>query len=176
MSRLPQPTFECAGSRRLLLAPSSVRNSVGRVRYLRLVPRDQAARNEYMRNYMKDWYNRRHAEAITKLGGRCAKCGSTRRLEIDHKDPATVDRRMRGGRGGMWTASEERFQAELAKCQLLCHDCHVAKTLEDRGFKAAKGTHGTLSAYQYCGPPKCEECKAAKRAYMQEYMRTYKRR
>jgi hypothetical protein len=124
--------------------------------------------NAYMAAYMKSWYDRRHAEAVEKLGGRCSQCGSTERLEIDHKDPKTADQRMRRGRGGMWTASEERFQAELAKCQLLCHDCHVDKTIRERGFTPAKGTHGTLSAYRYCGPPKCEECKKAKREYARD--------
>jgi hypothetical protein len=132
------------------------------------VAQTREQRNAYMAAYMKAWYDRRRAEAIAKLGGQCVRCGTTENLEIDHKDPATVDRRMRQGRGGMWTASEERFQAELAKCQLLCHSCHRSKTLEDRGFKPAKGTHGTLSAYRYCGPPKCEECKAAKREYAQQ--------
>lgn len=69
----------------------------------------------------------------------------------------------------MWTASEARFKAELAKCQLLCKPHHLEKTLRERGFKPAKGTHGTLSAYKSCGPPKCEECKKAKRDYQREY-------
>jgi hypothetical protein len=121
--------------------------------------------NAHMAAYMKEWYERRRAEAVAALGGHCAWCDETENLEFDHIDPATKITTI----SKLWTASEVRFQAELAKCQLLCVPHHIEKTLAERGFKPAKGTHGTLSAYRYCGPPKCEECKAAKREYMQAY-------
>jgi 5-methylcytosine-specific restriction endonuclease McrA len=131
------------------------------------VVRSREEYNEYMRQYMKNWYDRRHAQAIEQLGGKCARCGTTENLQFDHVDPATKTMDI----AKMWTASEERFQKELAKCQLLCEECHKKKTLIDKGQKPAKGTHGTLSAYKYCGPPKCEECRAVKREYMQSYER-----
>jgi hypothetical protein len=127
--------------------------------------------NAYMREYMKKWIASRRIKAIQQLGGKCVQCGSTERLEFDHIIRGSQDPKSRGGQGVMWTFSEKRLQAELAKCQLLCHDCHWKKTLEDLGIKSAKGTHGTLSAYRYCGPPKCEECKAVKREYMRGYER-----
>lgn len=135
-------------------------SQIGRALYLR-----RMSSNEYMRQYMKDWYDRRHAEATAQLGGCCAACGATENLEFDHIDPASKTMTI----ARMWTASEVRFQAELAKCQLLCKPCHFEKTLRDRGFTAAKGTHGTLSAYRYCGPPKCEDCKRAKREYFTQW-------
>lgn len=115
--------------------------------------------NARMAAYMKAWYDRRHAEAVAALGGHCARCLETENLEFDHINPATKCMTI----AKMWTASEVRFQAELKKCQLLCRPHHLEKSLEERGQKPARGTHGTLSAYRYCGPPKCEDCKAAKR-------------
>src|SRR5208282_5957069 len=118
--------------------------------------------NAYMREYMKERCRQRHAVAVEQLGGKCTKCDGTEQLEFDHIVAGSYDPRSRGGKGTMWTFSEKRLQEELAKCQLLCHDCHWEKTLEDLDRKPAKGTHGTLSAYRWCGPPKCEECRAVK--------------
>lgn len=136
------------------------------------MPETRAEYNARMARYMKSWYDRRHAEATAALGGACVRCGVTEDLEFDHIDPATKTMTI----AKMWTASKKRFQDELAKCQLLCKPCHQAKTLAERGMKAAKGTHGTLSAYRYCGPPKCEECKKANRDYSQSRRDSLKRR
>jgi hypothetical protein len=124
--------------------------------------RDRERYNAYMAAYMKSWYNRRHAEAVEALGGRCSYpgCEEIDNIQFDHIDPKTKTMVI----SKMWTASEERFQAELRKCQLLCSPHHLEKTLEEKGQRSARGTHGTMSAYRYCGPPKCEVCKAAKRA------------
>lgn len=122
--------------------------------------------NGYMRKFMLAKYHRRRREAIRKLGGRCALCGSKRKLEFDHRDPSKKSFSLWSG-----TVSEERFQMELKKCQLLCQVCHRDKTLRDLGRKLAKGTHGSLSAYPYCGPPKCSACRKAKSDYMREYYR-----
>jgi hypothetical protein len=126
------------------------------------VARNREGYNAYNRAFMKAWYDRRHAEAVAALGGHCAHpgCRLTEDLQFDHIDPKTKTMTI----AKMWTASEERFQAELAKCQLLCGPHHLEKTLAERGQQAAPGTHGTVTAYRYCGPPKCEACKAAKRA------------
>lgn len=113
-----------------------------------------------MATYMKERYDRRHAQAVAQLGGHCARCPVTVNLEFDHIDPSTKTMTI----AKMWTASEVRFQQELAKCQLLCREHHLEKTLAERGQASARGTHGTISAYRYCGPPKCDACKAAKRA------------
>jgi 5-methylcytosine-specific restriction endonuclease McrA len=73
-------------------------------------------------------YHRRRRAAIRHLGGRCAACGATTRLEFDHVDPSrktlSVSR--------AWSVAAERFWAEIEACQLLCTECHLAKTLEQR--------------------------------------------
>lgn len=109
--------------------------------------------------YSRAYQNKRNAErrswAIKTLGGKCVVCGSRDRLEIDHIDPSTKSFTISGAS----SASNERFEREVRKCQLLCRRHHHEKTVRERGFKMAAGTHGTLSAYRYC---KCDLCRAAK--------------
>lgn len=117
-----------------------------------------ASDNEYMRAYMLRRYNRRMQEARSKLGNRCVRCGATKDLQLDHKDRETKSFTI----GRMWSVSEQRFEMELSKCQLLCRTCHEEKTLLDKGQVSGKVTHGTLSSYRYC---KCDACKLAKSNY-----------
>lgn len=107
-------------------------------------------------------YQKRRQYAIEKLGGKCNVCGSTKNLQIDH-----IFRQEKSFPiSQMWSISLERFNAELDKCQLLCKDCHKAKTLWEVGQKPAITTHGTLSAYRYC---KCNVCRKAYSDYYKEY-------
>jgi len=103
----------------------------------------------------------RRAMAIELLGGKCAKCGSTDRLQFDH---VNNDREgLRGLVSQLFACKLERLMAELEKCQLLCMVCHGEKTRADHGFTGYK--HGMLSMYtnQKC---RCDECKGANAAYM----------
>ena len=118
--------------------------------------------NEYMQQYMLERYHRRRNEAISKLGGKCVQCSERGNLDIDHIDPHTKSFTL----AQCGSASEERWQDELQKCQLLCKPCHRNKTLKDRGQKSAREVHGTLSSYRYC---KCELCKAAKSEHNRKY-------
>lgn len=85
---------------------------------------------EYMRDYMRNRARRMRADIITHLGGKCVKCGSLDRLQVDHIDPTTKT----SHRITMW--SRVKRDAELAKCQLLCHGCHWAKTIRERRDRA----------------------------------------
>ena len=118
---------------------------------------------EEFRIYQRAKRGRSREWALARLGGACVVCGSTEDLQFDHKDPAT--KLFEISKAG--TYAREKFEAELAKCQLLCVKHHIEKTLRDAEATSARGTHGTLSAYRYCGPPKCELCKRAKREYAQ---------
>ncbi len=83
----------------------------------------------YMRKYMRNRYHARIKAAHTALGGKCAECGRTERLQIDHADPKQKAFVVGGQR---WNAKLEVWLNELSKCQLLCHWCHVAKTNAER--------------------------------------------
>lgn len=56
--------------------------------------------------------------------GPCKKCGSIDDLELDHIDPTKKVSH------NVWTWADERRARELAKCQALCHNCHVEKTYD----------------------------------------------
>ncbi len=122
------------------------------------MPRSREARNAYMRQYMKSWYDRRHAQAIEQLGGKCTWCGSTGNLQFDHIDPVTKTMTI----AKMWTASELRFQAELMKCQLLCELHHKEKTREEISVPHGGGVSGKRNC-------PCMLCKHKKAQYMAAY-------
>lgn len=124
---------------------------------------------EYMNDYMKNRWKERRIKAIKKLGGKCVKCPSVENLEFDHIDPSSKIRNV----AQMSSMSEEIFWLEVSKCQLLCFECHKAKTLIDLDHVNAKTTHGTLSSYRYC---KCDLCKQAKADYMKNYNKTHVRK
>jgi hypothetical protein len=75
---------------------------------------------EYMREYQRIWIAARRAAFFA--GKVCAKCGNSENLELDHIDPAVKVS------AAIWSWSDERRAIELAKCQVLCHDCHLKKT------------------------------------------------
>lgn len=110
---------------------------------------------------MTRYYKMRNL-VIDLLGGHCQECNETDNLEIDHinQEDKSFDP------GKFFNLSLEKIKKEISKCQLLCKDCHLKKTLRDRGQKPAKGTHGTLSSYRYCH---CELCKKAMRDWTREY-------
>jgi len=117
-----------------------------------------------MKVYMLKRYHDRMNDARDKLGSKCCKCGSLENLQIDHIDPELKSWTI----GQMWSLSQNKFDEELKKCQLLCFRCHNLKTLEQNGKQDAKSLkfHGTLSTYRYC---KCNLCRKAKSDWMKIY-------
>lgn len=88
---------------------------------------------EQKRNYQREWLAQRRRRAIQFLGGACVQCGSQDDLEIDHREAhGTIG-------GKLWSRAWWRIEDELEKCQLLCHDCHVAKSATE---KATGVNHG----------------------------------
>lgn len=106
---------------------------------------------EVDRAYHREWVRKRRASFFH--GKCCVKCGSIQRLELDHIDPKTKVTH------AIWTWSEERRNNELAKCQVLCHDCHMTKTLAER----PKTTHGTIQMY-FVHKCRCKLCVDKKRS------------
>lgn len=76
---------------------------------------------EKQRTYQREWMARRRKEWLD-ANGPCIDCDSRENLEVDHVDAATkVSHRV-------WSWSQARRVAELAKCVVRCKPCHVAKT------------------------------------------------
>lgn len=116
---------------------------------------DQGARREYQRR----WVAARR-RAWIKANGPCRHCGSSRKLEVDHVDPSTK----KYNPTKLWSLSDQRREAELAKCQVLCHACHAVKTAAE---KARPITHATTTGYRRgC---RCGACRAAASAWNRQY-------
>ena len=88
-------------------------------------------RGEKQREYQRQWVAARRAEWI-KIHGPCQRCGSWLGLEIDHIDPAKKERII----SGIWSHADR--DVELAKCQVLCHSCHLRKTAAEHTGRRPK--------------------------------------
>lgn len=95
--------------------------------------------------YKRDWSRQRRSQALYLLGGKCKRCGTAERLEFDHIDPKEKSFAI----GKFGSHSWEDILKELDKCQLLCHDCHVIKTKEDRPVPD-HGTWAKIKSGCYC--------------------------
>lgn len=80
---------------------------------------------EKQSEYQLNWMNSRRDEWINE-NGPCAECKSSEDLEVDHIDPETKTWEP----AQIWSRKKEDRDKELAKCQVLCHDCHLEKTKE----------------------------------------------
>lgn len=90
--------------------------------------------NEYMKHYMADRRKKRRNSLLVMAGGKCCKCESTTFLEFDHIDPTLKAFQLdKQNMDRPWDVILEEF----SKCQLLCRDCHVRKSVEEGSF-----THG----------------------------------
>ena len=107
--------------------------------------RDLTKKREYARIWIQ---NRRQTWFANKV---CVNCGSTENLELDHINPTTkIDHKI-------WSWTESRRLEELEKCQVLCEDCHLIKSINERNYSK---THGMLSTYNKgC---RCLDCKQRK--------------
>jgi len=93
------------------------------------------------REYQRIWMSNRREQGIQHLGGKCVHCGSTRDLEIDHIDPSVKSYAM----GSLWGHRWETILTELAKCQILCHECHTRKSrIEGSWVSGAKLTEDNV--------------------------------
>lgn len=105
--------------------------------------KDPAERTAYQRKWM-----RARRETWLQQNGPC-RCGSWADLEVDHVDPSQkVSHRI-------WSWSESRRAAELAKCQVLCGDCHKAKTAQEKKARAKHGSETMYVKYK-C---RCDDCR-----------------
>lgn len=118
--------------------------------------------NEYMREYIAKRYKRLRSEWIERLGGKCVMCGSEDNLEFDHID---ASQKKYNVSKILSTHSKQKVEEEMAKCQLLCSECHLEKSLrEDDILNVEHG--GGLSGKKNCP---CDLCKAKKSQYMKNW-------
>jgi hypothetical protein len=99
----------------------------------------------------------RRAKWISE-NGPCANCGSWDSLEVDHVDPESKSFNI----SRCWTLGGTKLQAELSKCQVLCHECHLLKTRKER---TVVPPHGNRRRYK---PPyrcRCGLCKLSQSDY-----------
>jgi len=94
-----------------------------------------------------------------KAHGPCVRCQSGERLEVHHRDQTQkINHRV-------WSWSEARRTAELAKCEVLCRHCHIAIHSTNR-----RKEHGRGAYDRGC---RCEVCRAAKAAQAARYHRQH---
>lgn len=103
------------------------------------------------REYQRLWRARRRSDWLSE-NGPCVRCGSWEDLEVDHTD------RTKKVAHNVWSWSPARREAELAKCQILCHPCHVEKTWKEDFLPRQ---HGTDAMYGK-GKCRCLPCREAR--------------
>lgn len=90
-------------------------------------------KKEHNKIWMRGFRRKRNLQRKEYLlkNGPCKRCGSTENLELDHIDPKSKSFMT----SHIFLRSKKIRDNELKKCQILCQECHKAKTLEDRGLK-----------------------------------------
>lgn len=80
---------------------------------------------------------RKWLESVRATG--CIKCGETRSgcLDFHHRDPATKEFQI--GKGVLAQYAKERIAREIAKCDILCSNCHRQFHYDDREINEQEG-------------------------------------
>jgi hypothetical protein len=102
------------------------------------------------REYCRVWVKKRRDRFFS--GKSCSVCGSSEDLVIHHENPGEkINHRI-------WSWTDTRRSAEIAKCVILCKKCHI----EHHAQEKRKYIHGTITMYQKhkC---RCELCREANR-------------
>lgn len=125
---------------------------------------------EERRNYQNIRRNKIRQELVLYLGGSCVVCQATDQLELDHKNPQTKSFTIASG----LDKPKDVLLAEVNKCQLLCKDCHLKKTVTEyssawnKGILTQQNRHGNASGYN-TDKCRCEECKKWKSITRRRY-------
>lgn len=111
------------------------------------------------RAYQRAWAARRRAEFFA--GKTCEWCDSSDDLHLHHRDPSQKESH------SIWSWSETRRLAEIAKCVVLCAACHMRAHGEARRVEAElRSPHGTIR--RYWNGCRCESCRNARRDHARE--------
>lgn len=112
------------------------------------------------REFQRLWIAKRRKDFFD-ANGPCVKCSSWNRLELDHINPEDKVSH------AIWSWSEKRRLEEIAKCQVLCHECHLQKTIAQFTKEKVCGTE--LCYKNGC---RCDECRAANAENSRRHRRT----
>ena len=104
---------------------------------------------ETQKGYQRQWIAKRRSDWLAD-NGPCIVCRSTEKLEVDHIDPLEKETHR------VWSWSVARRDVELRKCQVLCSECHKAKTYKNQNY----GLHGVSRYRAGCRCDVCKECKS----------------
>ena len=116
---------------------------------------------EEKRKYAREWTKARRMSFFS--GKKCKECGTTENLQLHHIDPKKKESHR------IWSWSKKRREKEIAKCVVLCHDCHV------NAHTRVQVTHGTASCYRH-GKCRCSLCREANTIAVREMRRRKKER
>jgi 5-methylcytosine-specific restriction endonuclease McrA len=112
--------------------------------------KDKEQKREYHKKYMREWYQKNKAKHISYVRNRdkkikdwlkqyketleCEKCGETHPacLDFHHINPA--EKSFSLGRINKFL-SIDLLKSEIAKCNVLCSNCHRKKHWEERNNK-----------------------------------------
>lgn len=132
--------------------------------------------SEDMAEYMKARRLARRISLIELLGGKCAECGSTESLEVNHVDRENKSFQLSGAN---LDRSWDTILEEAGKCNLLCSEHHKEFTrkqyttgsIEPWNKSRIQDTrelfgipHGSAKRYNEAGC-RCDHCRLAKRLY-----------
>lgn len=83
------------------------------------------ANKEKYRDKSKE-LTRRQRDGVRSLKKRCQECGEAHpaTLCFHHRDPSEKSFSLADG-GNRGYIAKERLEAEIAKCDVLCHNCHA---------------------------------------------------
>jgi len=101
----------------------------------------RAKRRAYFKEYQKQYRlkcNKRHQAIIAEAKQACLRCGMTdkRVLTFHHRNPRDKTFAIANCKGRMW--SIDKLLAEIAKCDVLCANCHLIVEDEIRKEKRAR--------------------------------------
>lgn len=103
---------------------------------------------EKQRKFNRQWVAKRKANWFTDKV--CVTCGSGVNLELDHIDPINKISH------NIWSWSQVKRDEELAKCQVLCSQCHRIKTSQEQKLSFTQPLiHGYKGYRKGC---RCDIC------------------
>lgn len=96
--------------------------------YSEMNEEEKRTRNLEVYSYQKKRRFKKKKQFVLLLGGECQRCGYKENLSslaFHHRNPEEKEFTLSARELGMY--KEERLFKEVAKCDLLCHNCHGAE-------------------------------------------------